>query len=154
MGNEIDVSKLDKVIEKYQGMEGTLITILQEAQEICGYLPEEVILYISRKTKVPVAKVYGVITFYAQFYLERRGKHTVRACRGTACHVRGAKPVLKVIEQTLGIKDGETTEDYRFSLETVACLGACFLAPVMMINKDYYGKLIPQKVESIIKQYS
>jgi NADH-quinone oxidoreductase subunit E len=153
MDKEIDVSKLDKVIEKYQGQEGTLIPILQEAQEICGYLPAEVILHISRKTKVPAARVYGVITFYAQFYLERRGRHTVRACRGTACHVRGAKPVLKVIEQVLEIKDGETTPDYKFSLETVACLGACFLAPVMMVDKNYYGKLIPQKVESILKQY-
>ena len=154
MGNEFDVNNLDKVIEKYRGKKGTLIAILQEAQEIYGYLPEEIILHISRKTKVPVARVYGVITFYAKFYLERRGKHTIRACRGTACHVRDAKPVLKVIKQALGIKDGETTEDYQFSLETVACLGACFLAPVMMIDRDYYGKLIPQKVESILKQYS
>ena len=134
MDNEIDVTRLDEIIEKYRGQEGTLITILQEAQELYGYLPEEAILHICRKTKVPVARVYGVITFYAQFYLERRGRHTVRACRGTACHVRGAKPILKVIEKTLRIQDGETTPDYSFSLETVACLGACFLAPVMMVD--------------------
>lgn len=153
MSNKIDFKKVDKVIEKYQNQEGTLISILQEVQEIYGYLPEDVILYISKKTKIPAAKVYGVITFYAQFYLEKRGRHTIRACRGTACHVRGAKPVLKAIEQILNIKDGETTTDYKFSLETVACLGACFLAPVIMIDKNYYGKMIPQRVEAILKQY-
>jgi len=154
MGNEINVNKLNKIIDKYKGQKGNLITILQEAQEIYGYLPEEVILHISRKTKVPVARVYGVITFYAQFYLERRGRHTIRACRGTACHVRGAKNVIKAVHQSLGIGENETTQDYLFTFETVACLGACALSPVLLIDKKYYGKLTPEKVEQILKQYA
>jgi len=153
MGNEIDVSKLDKVIEKYKGQEGTLIPILQEAQEIFGYLPEKVIIHISKRTKVPVARVYGVITFYAQFYLEKRGRHTIRACRGTACHVRGGKYVIKAVQQFLGVNENETTPDYEFTFETVACLGACALSPVLLVDKIYYGKLTPAKVEQILKQY-
>jgi NADH:ubiquinone oxidoreductase subunit E len=103
--------------------------------------------------KVPLSRIYGVVTFYSQFYLTARGRHTVRVCRGTACHVRGGRSVLNVVKDTLGIEDGETTEDLQFSLETVACLGTCFLAPVMMVDRSYYGKLAPERVPSILEKF-
>ena len=97
--------------------------------------------------------MYGVVTFYAQFYLTPRGRHTVRVCRGTACHVRGGKNVRKSVEQVLGIEENETTPDAKFTFETVACLGACALAPVLLVDKSYFGKLTPAKVEQVLKQY-
>jgi NADH-quinone oxidoreductase subunit E len=103
---------------------------------------------------VPLSSVYGVVTFYAQFHLTPRGRHTIRACQGTACHVKGARRVLDVIERRLGIQPGETTLDLRFTLETVACLGACFLAPTMMVDDQYFGKLTPRDVESVLEQFA
>jgi len=150
----IDLSKMDPIFEHYQGQEGALIPILQEAQGIYGYLPEEILSLIGRRLKVSMSRIYGVVTFYAQFYLTPRGRHTARVCRGTACHVRGGRSVLNTVKENLGIEEGETTQDFSFSLETVACLGTCFLAPVMMVDRNYYGKLIPQKVASILRQYS
>jgi NADH:ubiquinone oxidoreductase subunit E len=113
-----------------------------------------VLAAVGKHLHVSMSRIYGVVTFYAQFYLNPRGRHTVRVCRGTACHVRGGKSVLNTVKEALGIEDGETTPDFNFSLETVACLGTCFLAPVMMVDRNYYGKLIPQKVASIINQHS
>jgi NADH:ubiquinone oxidoreductase subunit E len=97
--------------------------------------------------------VQGVVTFYSQFSLKPRGKNVIRVCKGTACHVRGGRSILKIAKRELGVDEGNTTEDYQFTLETVACLGACFLAPTMMVNKSYYGKLSPPKMTSILKQY-
>jgi len=152
-GDEINLTLLDPVIEEKKNTKGSLIPLLQTAQEVYGYLPELALKYIHEKTKVPLSKIYGVVTFYVQFYLTPRGRNTVRVCRGTACHVRGAKGILKTTEQVLGLKEGETSDDLSFSLETVACLGACALGPVLLINNTYFGKMTPKKVETILSQY-
>jgi len=148
-----DKEKIDKLIEKYQTNPGPLISILQDIQSIFGYLPKDILSYLSQKLKVSESKIWGIVTFYAQFYLEPRGKNTVRVCLGTACHVKGVKKVLERLQKILGIQPGETTEDLNFSLETVRCLGTCFLAPVIMVDQDYFGKLTPDRVERIIDQY-
>ncbi len=130
-----------------------LINALQDVQERLGYLSRPALQGISRRTGIRLSRVYGVVTFYAQFYTEPRGRHTILCCRGTACHVNGADGVLDTIERTLGIKDGESTPEGKFYLETVACLGTCFLAPVMMIDNQYFGKLTAEKVAAAIKDY-
>lgn len=145
-----DLSLLDGVLEKYASVKGSLITILQQAQEIYGYLPTDVIYYIAEKTGSTPAKVMGVATFYTQFRLQPIGKHLVMLCQGTACHVNGSAKILKTVEEELGIKDGETTSDGLFTLKTVACLGCCSLSPVMMINEETYGSLNSEKVISIL----
>ena len=154
MPNDIDLSLLAPILKKYKGREDALITMLQEIQAVYGYLPEQVLTRLSQETKIPMSRVYAVVTFYAQFYLTPRGKNTVRVCRGTACHVRGSSSILRTLVETLGIDSGETTKDFQFSLETVACLGTCFLAPVLMINRSYYGKLDSQKARTIVKSYA
>lgn len=153
MGENTDLAKLEEVLGKYAKEEASLIPVLQEAQGLFGYLPQEVLVRISEGLNVSLSRVYGVVTFYAQFYLTRRGRHTVRVCRGTACHVRGGKSVLDTVKDFLGVEDGETTPDFNFSLETVACLGTCFLAPVMMVDRSYFGKLVAPKVPAILVQY-
>jgi len=130
-----------------------LIGVLQDVQESFGYLPAAALAEISRRSGIPLARIYGVVSFYAQFYTEPRGRHTIRCCRGTACHVKGTRRILSAVERTLGVADGETTPDLLFYLETVACLGTCFLAPAMMIDDQYFGKLTPQRVESILRSY-
>jgi len=154
MPEALDLLKMEPILEKFRGQDGALIPVLQEAQSIYGYLPEEVLARISRELKIPLSRIYGVVTFYAQFYLTPRGRHTVRVCRGTACHVRGGKNVLKAVQQFLGIEESETTADFKFTFETVACLGACALSPVLLVDKTYYGKLTPAKVEKVLKQYA
>ena len=109
---------------------------------------------MSRRTGIPASAAYGVATFYEQFHLEPHGRHTVRCCRGTACHVNGGGQIIDTIEQTLKVAPGETTKDMRFTFETVACLGTCFLAPVMMIDSEYFGKLTPQRIESVLANYT
>jgi NADH-quinone oxidoreductase subunit E len=153
MPENVDLSKLKPLLQKYKGEDGGLIPILQEAQGLYGYLPEEVLASIGQTLSIPLSRVYGVVTFYSQFYLSRRGRHTVRVCRGTACHVRGGKNVLRAVQQALGIGENQTTPDYQFTFETVACLGACALSPVLLVDKKYYGKLTPAKVEKILKQH-
>jgi len=148
-----DNTKLEKILEMHSGQKGALIPILQEIQAAYGYLPEEALKTVSRRVKVPLSRIYGVITFYAQFYLTPRGKHLIKACQGTACHVRGASQVLDNLSRELKVNPGGTTEDLSFSLETVACVGTCFLAPVIMINEDYYGKLTPKKAMDAVKKY-
>jgi NADH-quinone oxidoreductase subunit E len=133
--------------------DSNLIAVLQEVQERFGYLPAPALRQISRRTRIPLSRVYGVLSFYAQFYTEPHGRHTVRCCRGTACHVKGAGRVLDAVERELGIGEGETTPDLMFYLETVACLGTCFLAPAMMIDNLYFGKLTPRRVQSILQSY-
>ena len=154
MPGDVDLSALYPILKKYQRQEGELITMLQEIQEVYGYLPEEVLAHLSREARIPLSQVYSVATFYAQFYLTPRGRNTVRVCRGTACHVRGSGSILRTLRQTLHINEGETTDDFRFSLETVACLGTCFLAPVMMVNRSYYGRLDSQKARNIVDSYA
>ncbi len=153
MAEALNLSKLDSLFERYRGQEGALIPVLQEAQEIYGYLSEEVLAAIGKRLRIPLSRIFGVVTFYAQFYTTPRGRYTVRVCRGTACHVRGGKNVLKAVQQVLGIGEGETTPDFKFTFETVACLGACALSPVLLVNKNYYGKLTPAKVQQVLKQY-
>ena len=129
-----------------------LIPMLQDIQEAYGYLPREVIEWVSDKTGIPTNHMYGVITFYTQFYLEKGGEHMIRCCQGTACHVKGAPLVVETIERELGIKAGETTPDGKFSLETVNCLGACALAPLMVVDEEYYGKIDQSKVQKILAE--
>lgn len=145
--------KLDEVIVKYRFENGPLIPILQEAQEVYGYLPADVLKHISKATRIPLAKIYGVVTFYSQFRLAPVGRNLINVCLGTACHVRGGANVLDMIEKTTKIKDGMTSEDRRYTLEIVACIGACGLAPVMSINGQVYGRLEPESVAEILAKY-
>jgi len=148
----LDMAPLDDVLDKYVGQDGAAIPVLQAAQEIYGYLPAEVLQYISTRLDIPVSQLYGVATFYAQFYLTRRGRHTVRVCDGTACHVRGAPKIIDAIEADLGIKAGETTPDYRVTVEVVYCLGSCGLAPVAVIDDQVVGRLVPQKAVELVRE--
>ena len=143
---------MDEVLDTYADTKGSLITILQKAQEIYGYLPMDVIRLISDRTGVKPAKIIGVATFYAQFRLQPVGKYLIMLCKGTACHVNGSDLIEKTVTETLGIKDGETTPDGLFTLKNVACLGCCSLSPVMMINDETYGRLTPQKTKEILAQ--
>ncbi|MFH1230758.1 MAG: NADH-quinone oxidoreductase subunit NuoE [Planctomycetota bacterium] len=144
--------QIKEVINRFEPKKASLvIPILQAIQEKFGYVPPESLSLINKHTNVARNKIYGVLTFYAQFSTTPRGKYVIRPCRGTACHVRGAKNVLSKIKSRLKVEDGETTSDYKFTLETVACLGACFLAPTMMVNQEYYGNLDEKKVDEVIK---
>lgn len=148
---EIKSFKIDLINKRNQ--EGALIPLLQSAQDSYGYIPEKAIHYISEVVGIPSAEIYGVITFYAQFRLKPLGKHVIRICEGTACHVNGAKNILKVLQNELGIAVGETTDDGIFTLQSVACLGCCSLAPVIMIDDETYGSLTPDKTKKVIKRY-
>ncbi|WP_231701889.1 NADH-quinone oxidoreductase subunit NuoE [Crassaminicella thermophila] len=148
----IDLKKLNPILEKYKNISGSLITILQKAQEIYGYLPMEVLDYIAENIGIKPAKVHGVATFYTQFRLKPIGKYLIMLCQGTACHVNGSKAVEEAICDELGICEGETTEDGLFTLNNVACLGCCSLSPVMMINEETYAKLTPEKVRKILRE--
>ncbi len=150
---KIDLAKITPLIEEYRGQKWALIPLLQKVQEEYGYIPPETIGPIAEALHLFPSEVQGVVTFYSQFSLKPRGKNVIRVCKGTACHVRGGRSILKIAKRELGVDEGNTTEDYQFTLETVACLGACFLAPTMMVNKNYYGKLSPPKMTSILKQY-
>ena len=142
--------KLDEIFTRYRGKKEELIPLLQEAQAEFRYLPSEAMLRIARFLKVPESTVYGVTTFYSQFKMTPLGRKIVRICRGTACHVRGGNKILEETEKQLGIKAGETTEDLEWTLETIACFGSCALAPVMVIDKDVYGRMTTKKVKEIL----
>jgi NADH-quinone oxidoreductase subunit E len=146
-----DLSRLEPILGEYRGMKGAVIPALQKAQKLYGYLPPEVLREISRGLRVPLSKIFGVATFYSQFYLTRRGRHIVRQCDGTACHVRGAGKIVERMEQELGIAAGETTADYRITCEVVYCLGSCGLAPVAVVDDATIGKLAPEKMSAILK---
>lgn len=146
-------SKFRILLEQNKIKKGSLIPILQETQAIYGYLTENALKEIAKSIKVPSSEVYGVATFYSQFRLIQRGENIIRVCSGTACHVRGGPKILDVIEDELNIKSGETTNDYKFTIEKVACLGACGLAPVMMINDETYGRLTKGKIINILRQF-
>jgi NADH-quinone oxidoreductase subunit E len=151
MKKNIDLSAIVPVVNKYLGRRDALIPLLQEIQDIYGYLPENALEYLSKFMSIPMSRVYAVVTFYSHFYLKRRGKNIVRICRGTACHVRGGKNVQKAIENRLGIGDGQTTPDFKYTLETVACLGACALGPVVLVGEQYFGKMTTSKVLSLLE---
>ncbi len=146
-----DFSRLKSVFEEYENIPENLISVLQKAQEIYGFLPEDVLHYIGKKLGVSPAKVIGVATFYSQFRLEPMGKYLVMLCGGTACHVNGSEKVAAAVSEYLGIENGKTTADGIFTIEKVACLGCCSLAPVMMINGEAFGNLTPEKAVSILK---
>ncbi|HSA05562.1 MAG TPA: NAD(P)H-dependent oxidoreductase subunit E [Candidatus Gastranaerophilales bacterium] len=143
--------KVNEIVEKYKYQKQNLIAILQEVQGEYRYLPEEIMTYIATIMSISPASVYGVATFYSQFSLDPKGKYEVKVCDGTACHVRGSMPVYKAIKEKLKLKDGKfTTEDLQFSVETVRCLGACALAPVVVINNKVYSKVTPEAVKIIL----
>ncbi|HOO11654.1 MAG TPA: NADH-quinone oxidoreductase subunit NuoE [Bacillota bacterium] len=145
--------KLQQVIDEYKDRPGSLIPIMQKAQDIFGYLPMKVQQYIADGLNVPLQNIYGISTFYAQFTLEPKGEHSIGLCMGTACYVRGAQLVLDKVQEQLGITIGETTKDRKFTLVATRCLGCCGLAPVMMIDDDVYGRLTPDKIPEILKKY-
>jgi len=151
--NDIKVKgfKLD-LLKKHEKV-GSLIPLLQSAQDSYGYIPEEAIYYISEIAYIPMSEIYGVITFYSQFRLKPLGKYIIKICEGTACHVNGAKNILKALQNELGISIGETTENGLYTLESVACLGCCSLAPVIMINSETYGNLTAGTISKILKKY-
>ena len=145
--------QLSQVLAPYQGERGVLIPILQKVQEKLGYLPEEAVSEIAHFLCLSESEVYGVASFYAQFRFERQGEHIVKVCQGTACHVRGGRRILEAVERELGIQPGETTEDYKFSLERVACFGSCALAPVMVVDKTVYGRMTVARAKGILAEY-
>lgn len=142
----LDLAPLDAILEKYADQQGAVIPILQQAQEVYGYLPKEVLEAISQRTRIPVSRLIGVATFYAQFRLNRRGKHLIRVCDGTACHVRGAAKCIETVEKTLGVPAGGTSDDYEYTMEIVYCLGSCGLAPVAVVDDKVYGRLTPSSL--------
>jgi len=153
--SSLDLKALDEILASMpQPGDGDLIPILQKVQEAYGFLPPTVLMEMSRRTGIAASRIYGVVTFYEQFHLEAHGRHTILCCRGTACHVRGGTDISDAIERTLNIEPGGTTEDMKFTFETVACLGTCFLAPVIMIDNDYYGHLTADKIKDILENYS
>jgi len=147
----VDLSLLDSLIEKYKGKKGNMIPLLQGTQEIFGYIPNVAFEKLSTATGLKLSDMYGVATFYAQFRLNPVGKHIIKVCHGTACHVQNANELTDALEESLKVKDGETTEDGLFTLESVACLGCCSLAPVMAIGDETYGKLTGTGAVKIIK---
>ncbi|OQZ00930.1 MAG: NADH-quinone oxidoreductase subunit E [Candidatus Brocadia sp. UTAMX2] len=148
----LDFTRVEQVLEKYKNARGALIPILQSVQGHYGYLPEPVVDRIAERLGISVHEIVGTATFYAQFHLKPRGQHIIKVCCGTACHVKGAKKVLQKISETLEVSTGMTTKDNVFTLEEVACLGACSLAPVIMVDEDIHGKLAPDTVNTVIKE--
>ena len=143
--------RLAPIVEKYRGKEGAAIPLLADVQREVGYVAEEAVNYVGSQLAIPAAELFGVATFYAMFRFQPQGKHVIRLCRGTACHVQGSGRVAEQIERTLGIQDGETTEDLMFTLQYVACLGCCSLAPVMLIGAEVHGRLTPEKAVAVLE---
>ena len=145
--------KLGQVLAAYRGQRGATIPVLQKVQEVLGYLPEEAITEVARLLGMSKNEVYGVATFYAQFRFEKQGEHTVKCCQGTACYVQGGRRILDAVESELKLPPGKTTTpDYTFTVETVACFGACALAPVMVVDNTVYSKLTPAKAREILSK--
>ena len=150
--NKVD-ENLVKIVEEYKFDKSNLIQVLNGVQEYYGYVPKEAMVYISEEMKIPVAEIYGVVTFYSRFSLKPKGKYNICVCQGTACYVKGAERILDKVKQELGIDVGETTEDGMFSLEPTRCLGACGLAPVFTVNGEVYGKATVEKVKKVLDEY-
>ena len=146
-------AKLAEIVANTSKDKGSLIPILQKVQEQLGYLSEETIEEVAKFTGISASEIFGVASFYSQFYFTPRGKHTVKVCLGTACHVRGGQRIMDQVQKELGIKAGETTSDYNFSLERVACFGSCALAPVVVVDKGVHGRMNTTKVEDILALY-
>ena len=154
VADPVDLTPVQRVLEEMAPVgHEHVIPLLQAIQTSYGYLPQAALAEASARTGIPLSHLFGVATFYAQFYLEPHARHTVLVCRGTACHVRGRQAIQDAVDAHLGISDGEATEDGRYGLETVACLGTCFLAPVVMVDHDYYGSVIPGKIPEILEEY-
>ena len=147
----VDLSLIQDVLDRYGDVKGSLISILQKTQEIYGYVPIDAVYHIAQRTGLSPAKIMGVATFYSQFRFQPVGKYLIMICKGTACYVNGAERIISAVTEELGIGDNETTADGLFSLSLVSCLGCCSLAPVMMINEDTYGSLTPEKVVKILR---
>jgi NADH-quinone oxidoreductase subunit E len=141
------------IIDRYRGRPEQLITALLAVQRYCGYLPENVMRALAKELRVPFSKVYGVATFYSQFRLRPRGRHLVSVCLGTACQVRGGERIYRILKREFGVRLGGTTSDNRYTLETVSCVGACSMAPVVVIDEDHHGRLTPEKALRMIKKY-
>jgi NADH:ubiquinone oxidoreductase subunit E len=152
--NAEQVLKLDAIIAKHRGKPGGLIPVLEEAQVALEYLPISVQKKIAQGLNLPFSRVYGVVTFYSFFTMTPRGRHTVRVCLGTACYVRGGKALADALKKEFGIEEGETTPDRRFTLESVRCLGACGLGPVVVVNEDVHGRMKPSKLKEVLSQYN
>ena len=150
---QISLEKTDEIIDRYDAEKESLIQVLQDTTSEYNWLPEPCLRRISQRLNVPLSEVFEVATFYKAFSLEPRGKHLVHVCLGTACHVRGAPQILNKIERTLNIKAGQTSEDLMFTLETVNCLGACALGPVVVIDGQYHGQMTQAKVEKLLTKY-
>lgn len=142
-----------QILKKYPSEKRYTLAILQDVQREYGFIPREVMSYVSEYLKLPIARIYSVATFYKALSLKAKGKYVIKVCNGTACHIRGSNKLIEEIEEVLGIKPGETTEDGMFSIEIVNCLGACALAPVMVINEKYYGNMTKEKVKSVLEEY-
>jgi NADH:ubiquinone oxidoreductase subunit E len=147
---DLELEPLYEILQEYKAQRGAIIPALQKAQELYGWLPAQVLKIISKEMNVPLSQVYGVVTFYSQFYLTRRGRHIIRQCDGTACHVRNSAGIVNAVEKHLGIKAGETTDDYKFTFEVVYCLGSCGLAPVAMIDDQVHGQLVPESMIALL----
>jgi len=150
---QVDLHAVCEIIEKHGYQRSALIGILQDIQSRMNHLPRKALIQVAKSLDLPVTSVYEVATFYKAFSLEPRGKHTIQVCLGTACHVRGGARVLDYLENRLEVKSGGTTKDLGFTLESVNCLGACALGPIMMIDKRYHGKINTNKIEPILKKY-
>jgi NADH:ubiquinone oxidoreductase subunit E len=151
--SEEQIKQLDELIETYGKKDGGLIPLLEKAQDLLGYLPESVQQRIADKTDISPNRIYGVITFYSFFTMEPRAKHRIQLCMGTACYVKGAEEIMKKLEKNYNVKMGESTEDGRFTFEKARCLGACGLAPVMVIDDKVYGKVNIDEIDDILSQY-
>ena len=150
-----DMAPAERVLKRFGSVQaGDLIPLLQGLQAAYGYLPPPGLVEVSERTGIPASRMYGVITFYSQFSITPRGRHTVRCCSGTACHVRGSKEVAEAILREINVEEGGTSADGRFTFESVACLGTCFLAPVMMVDNESFGSLTPAKARAILKKFT
>jgi len=153
LNQDIDLSQVDSIIEPYLGKKEMVIPILQKVQDHFGYLPRPAMEHVAYRMRIPLSRLYGVTTFYAQFKMKPRGRYIIRVCKGTACHIQGSPKISERIEEILGIPSGETTDDLKFTLEEVACIGCCALAPVIMINDNPHGRLTPDKIKDILDSY-
>lgn len=150
---QIDLTVIDKIVQKNNTQAGAMIAILQDTQNTFGYVPQAAIKRISEDTGTPAADIFGIVTFYAQFRLEPQGKNIIKVCHGTACHLNGAERIADSVCQCVGAKEGETSADGQFSVEKVACLGCCSLAPTIMLNNETYGSLTPDSVKKVIREF-
>jgi NADH-quinone oxidoreductase subunit E len=147
------MEKVDQILDTFRGKPGCLIPVLEGCQQAVGYLPVELQEYISRNLSIPGCTIYGVVTFYSFFSMLPKGRHTIKVCLGTACYVRGTKPIMNMLTGKLGLEVGQTTEDRRFSLKAVRCLGACGLAPVMVVDDDTHGGMTLNRIDGILNRY-